>query len=93
MHLFKRNAVKDAAAVSAVIPIIDYGPYFAGDPGAAEGLVEQVRHACEGGGPRTGRRFPATSCSSSAGRTTFTRKVTGRRPAAQPPDDPRAPRR
>lgn len=47
MHLFKQNAVKDVAAISELIPVIDYGPYFAGEPGATETLVRQVRHACE----------------------------------------------
>lgn len=47
MHLFKQHAVKDLAAVSALIPVIDYGPYLAGEPGALAPLVEQVRHACE----------------------------------------------
>ena len=27
--------------------MIDYGPYFAGEPGALERLAEQVRYACE----------------------------------------------
>jgi isopenicillin N synthase-like dioxygenase len=47
MHLFKQHAVKDYAAASAKIPVIDYGPYFAGEPGAEEAIAEQVRHACE----------------------------------------------
>ena len=29
------------------IPVIDYGPYFAGEPGALERLAEEVRYACE----------------------------------------------
>ncbi|HTZ37962.1 MAG TPA: 2-oxoglutarate and iron-dependent oxygenase domain-containing protein [Stellaceae bacterium] len=47
MHLFKEQGVTDHAAAAALIPIIDYGPYFAGEPGAFERLVPQVRHACE----------------------------------------------
>ena len=47
MHLFQQHAVKDAAAASATIPVIDYGPYFAGEPGALERLAVDVRHACE----------------------------------------------
>jgi isopenicillin N synthase-like dioxygenase len=47
MHLFKQHAVKDYAATSAAIPVIDYGPYFAGEPAALERVAEQVRHACE----------------------------------------------
>ncbi len=47
MHLFKQHAVRDHAAASAAIPVIDYGPYFAGEPGALAQLAEQIRHACE----------------------------------------------
>ena len=47
MHLFKEQAVKDYAAAASQIPVIDYGPYFAGEPGALDQLVPRVRHACE----------------------------------------------
>jgi isopenicillin N synthase-like dioxygenase len=47
MHLFKQHAVKDPAAVSALIPVIDFGPYFAGEPGALDALADHLRHACE----------------------------------------------
>jgi isopenicillin N synthase-like dioxygenase len=47
MHLFKQHAVKDVGAVSSLIPVIDYGPYFEGEPGAADALVARLRHACE----------------------------------------------
>src|SRR5690242_6627183 len=47
MHLFKEQGVKDIAAAASQIPVIDYGPYFAGEPGALDRLVPQVRHACE----------------------------------------------
>ncbi|MBN8930312.1 MAG: hypothetical protein BGO51_01785 [Rhodospirillales bacterium 69-11] len=47
MHLFRQHAVKDTDAVSKLIPIIDYGPYFAGEPGALERLAGELRHACE----------------------------------------------
>ena len=30
-----------------MIPIIDYGPYFAGAPGALERVAVDVAHACE----------------------------------------------
>ena len=33
MHLFQQHAVKDFVAAAAQIPIVDYGPYFAGEPG------------------------------------------------------------
>jgi len=47
MHLFSQHAVKDFAGATAKIPVIDYGPYFAGAPGALERLAEDVRYACE----------------------------------------------
>jgi isopenicillin N synthase-like dioxygenase len=47
MNLFKEQGVKDYAAAASQIPVIDYGPYFAGEPGALDRLVPQVRHACE----------------------------------------------
>jgi isopenicillin N synthase-like dioxygenase len=47
MHLFKQHAVKDFSEATAKIPVIDYGPYFAGEPDALERLAEEVRHACE----------------------------------------------
>ena len=47
MHLFRQHAVKDVAEATAKIPVIDYGPYFAGEPGALARLAEDVRHACE----------------------------------------------
>jgi isopenicillin N synthase-like dioxygenase len=45
MHLFKRHGVTDPAA-AARIPVIDYGPYLAGVPGALERLAAEVLHAC-----------------------------------------------
>ena len=47
MHLFKQHAVKDTESVLALIPVIDFGPYFAGQPGALDILAAQLRHACE----------------------------------------------
>ena len=47
MHLFKEQAVRDYAAAAKAIPVIDYGPFFAGEKGALERLAEQVAHACE----------------------------------------------
>jgi isopenicillin N synthase-like dioxygenase len=47
MHLFKQDAVTDPETASAAIPVIDYGPYFAGEHGALERLAEAVRAACE----------------------------------------------
>jgi isopenicillin N synthase-like dioxygenase len=47
MNLFKEQAVSDYTAAASQIPIIDYGPCFAGESGALDRLVPQVRHACE----------------------------------------------
>jgi len=47
VHLFKQYAVGDYDAAARMIPIIDYGPYFAGAPGALEGVAADVAHACE----------------------------------------------
>jgi isopenicillin N synthase-like dioxygenase len=47
MHLFKELGVKDFDAAAAKIPVIDYGPYFRGEPGALEALGAEVRFACE----------------------------------------------
>lgn len=46
MHLFRQYAVKDAAAAAALVPVIDYGPYFAGEAGALERVAEALTHAC-----------------------------------------------
>jgi isopenicillin N synthase-like dioxygenase len=47
MHLFKQQAVVDFAAAAKKIRVIDYGAYFAREPGAIESLAVQIRHACE----------------------------------------------
>ncbi len=47
MHLFKEHAVADPGAVAGTIPVIDYGPYFAGEPGALERVAAEIGHACE----------------------------------------------
>ncbi len=47
MHLFKEHAVTDPDAVAGMIPVIDYGPYFAGEKGALERLAAEVAQACE----------------------------------------------
>ena len=47
MHLFQQQAVKDTESISELIPVIDFGPYFAGEAGALEALAGQLRHACE----------------------------------------------
>ena len=47
MHLFKEQAVRDGAAAAKAIPVIDYGPYFAGELGALERLAAELASACE----------------------------------------------
>ncbi|MGA8754858.1 MAG: 2-oxoglutarate and iron-dependent oxygenase domain-containing protein [Stellaceae bacterium] len=47
MHLFKEQAVQDYAAAAKAIPVIDYGPFFAGENGALERLAEKIADACE----------------------------------------------
>ncbi len=47
MHLFKERAVADPEAVAGMIPVIDYGPYFAGEKGALEEIAAEVAQACE----------------------------------------------
>ncbi|MBV9551507.1 MAG: 2-oxoglutarate and iron-dependent oxygenase domain-containing protein, partial [Alphaproteobacteria bacterium] len=47
MNLFKEQGVKDVHAAASLIPVIDYGPCFRGEPGALDRLVPQLRHACE----------------------------------------------
>jgi isopenicillin N synthase-like dioxygenase len=47
MHLFKEHGVRDHQAAAGQIPVIDYGPYLAGAPGALERVAAEVAHACE----------------------------------------------
>ena len=47
MHLFKQYEVRDYRAAASRIPVIDYGPYFADEPGALEHLAAEVAGACE----------------------------------------------
>lgn len=47
MHLFKEHAVADPEAVTGMIPVIDYGPYFAGEKDALERVAAEVARACE----------------------------------------------
>jgi isopenicillin N synthase-like dioxygenase len=47
MHLFKQHAAADPDAAANMIPVIDYGPYFAGDKGALERVAAEVARACE----------------------------------------------
>jgi len=47
MNLFKENAVRDPEAAARIIPVVDYGPYFAGEKGALARLAAEVGHACE----------------------------------------------
>ena len=47
MHLFRQNAPANADEAVSQIPVIDFGPFFAGEPGALDRLGEEVRDACE----------------------------------------------
>jgi hypothetical protein len=47
VHLFKKLAVRDYVAAAKAIPIIDYGPYFAGKTQALERIACEVAHASE----------------------------------------------
>src|ERR1700740_901832 len=47
MHLFKQQGVRHHQATAGQIPVIDYGPYFAGAPGALEWVAAEFAHACE----------------------------------------------
>src|SRR3954453_16910108 len=47
MNLFKEQGVRDYAEAAAKIPVIDFGPYFAGEPGALERVAAETRHACD----------------------------------------------
>src|SRR4029077_4509185 len=47
MNLFREQGVRDYTEAAAKIPVIDFGPYFAGAPGALDRLAVEVRHACE----------------------------------------------
>src|SRR5438876_11779347 len=47
MHLFKQYAVEDHEAAARLIPVIRYGPYFGGEPGALDRVAAEVAHACQ----------------------------------------------
>jgi len=47
VNLFQEQGVKDYERAAAQIPVIDFGPCFAGDPGALGRTAPVVRHACE----------------------------------------------
>src|SRR5580765_3885443 len=47
MNLFQQHGVRDYAAAAAQIPVINFGPLFAGEPGALPNLANAARHACE----------------------------------------------
>jgi isopenicillin N synthase-like dioxygenase len=47
MNLFQQHGVRDYAAAAAQIPVIDFGPLFAGEPGALPRVAKAARHACE----------------------------------------------
>ncbi len=47
MNLFQQHGVRDYAAAAAQIRVIDFGPLFAGEPGALPRVAAEARHACE----------------------------------------------
>src|SRR5207247_1419587 len=47
MNLFQRHGVRDYTAAEAQIPVIDFGPVFAGEAGALGSVAARVRDACE----------------------------------------------
>src|SRR3954469_3881349 len=47
MDLFKEFGVRDPEAAAAQIPVIDFAPLFAGEPGALGRLAPLLRDACE----------------------------------------------
>jgi isopenicillin N synthase-like dioxygenase len=47
MHLFKEHAVAEPERVAGMIPVIDYGRYFAGEKGALGHLAAELALACE----------------------------------------------
>ncbi len=47
MHLFEQHRVADLETAARMIPVIDYGRYFAGEPGALERVAAEVAQACE----------------------------------------------
>jgi len=47
MNLFKEHAVRDYAAAASQIPVIDFGPVFAGEPGALRSTAATACHACD----------------------------------------------
>ena len=42
MDLFKEFGVKDPETAAAQIPVIDFGPLFAGEPGALGRLAPEI---------------------------------------------------
>src|SRR3954466_10685090 len=47
MDLFKEFGVRDPEVAAAQIPVIDFAPLFAGEPGALGRLAPLLRDACE----------------------------------------------
>ena len=47
MHLFQQHVPADLDAAVGQIPILDFAPYFGGDPDALASLAQAVRDACE----------------------------------------------
>lgn len=47
MHLFRQKAAANMDEAVSRIPVIDFGPFFAGERGALDRLGKEVRDACE----------------------------------------------
>src|ERR1700758_2867885 len=47
MNLFQKKRVRDYAEAAAKIPVIDFGPLFAAEPGALARVAREVGYACE----------------------------------------------
>jgi hypothetical protein len=43
MNLFQQHGVRDYAAAAAQIRVIDFGPLFAGEPGALPRVAAEAR--------------------------------------------------
>ena len=47
MNLFQEKGVRDYAEAAAKIPVIDFGPLVAGEPGGLARVAREVGYACE----------------------------------------------
>lgn len=47
MHLFQQHAVQEEDKALALLPVIDLGPYLAGEDGALKRVAREIEHASE----------------------------------------------